>query len=63
MMHPVNEKSKGGLFVDNMQIGLKVVVELLRILRSFVKIISDFLPKHSGSKFSFADKASDEKDV
>lgn len=63
MMHTVNEKSKGGLFVDNMQIGLKVVVELLRILRSFVSIISDFLPKRSGSKFSFADKASDEKDV
>ena len=49
--------------MDNMQIGLKVVVELLRILRSFVRIISDFLPKRSGSKFSFADKASDDKDV
>ncbi len=49
--------------MDNMQIGLKAVVELLRILRSFVSIISDFLPKRSGSKLSFADKASGEDDV
>ena len=34
--------------MDNMQIGLKVVIELIRVLRDFVSIISDFLPKRSG---------------
>lgn len=44
--------------MDSMQIGLEAVIALIRILRDFISIISDFLPKRSNARNLSVDKAS-----
>lgn len=59
----INIVEKEELSVDNMQIGLEAVIALIRILRDFISIISDFLPKRSGNQNLFVGKDSLEENV
>lgn len=60
MMNIVEEEE---LSVDNMQIGLEAVIALIRILRDFISIISDFLPKRSSNQNLFVGKDSLEENA
>lgn len=59
----INIVEKEELSVDNMQIGLEAVIALIRILRDFISIISDFLPKRSSSQKLFVGKDSSNDNV
>ena len=40
---------KGGIAVDNMQARIEMIIYLITVLKDFINIVLDFLPKRSGS--------------
>ena len=52
---------KGGIAVDNMQAKIDMIFYFINVLKEFINIVLDFLPKRKGDESSLSDGGFDFK--